>query len=52
MASITKITTVCKNGAIMGRTSKKDNADAFRNQPFLPLASVDTPKLYKIKKTV
>ena len=36
----------------MGGTSKKDNADAFRSQLFLPLVLVNTPKLYRIKKTV
>ena len=36
----------------MGGTSKKDNADTSRSQPFLPPVLVDTPKLYRIKKTV
>ena len=52
MASVTKITTVCENSAIMGGISKKDNVDVFKSQLFLLLASVNTPKLYRIKKTV
>ena len=36
----------------MGGTSKKDNADASRSQPSPPPASVDTAKLYGIKKMV
>jgi hypothetical protein len=36
----------------MGGTSKKDNADASRSQPSPPLALVDTPELYGIKKIV
>ena len=37
---------------MIGGTSKKDNTDVSRSQPFLPLVLVNTPKLYRIKKTV
>ena len=52
MASITKITAVSKNDTIMGGIYKNNNVDAFKSQPSLLLALVDTSKLYKIKKIV
>ena len=52
MASVAKITTVSKNNTVMGGTYKNNNMDAFKSQLFLPLALVDTPKLYRIKKIV
>ena len=52
MAGVAKITAVSKNNTIMGKIYKNDNADVFKSQPFLLLALVDTPELYRIKKIV
>ena len=52
MAGVAKITTVSKNDTVIGETYKNNNVDAFRSQLSLPLALVDTLKLYKIKKIV
>jgi hypothetical protein len=52
MAGIAKITTISENNTVMGGISKKDNADTSRSQLSPPLALVDTPKLYRIKKMV
>ena len=52
MADIIKITTVSKNNTVMGGIYKNNNADASKNQLSSPLALVNTPKLYRIKKIV
>ena len=52
MASITKITAISKNNTVIGGIYKNNNADASRSQPSMPLALVDTSKLYRIKKIV
>ena len=52
MAGIAKITAISKNNTVMGGIYKNNNIDISKSQPFLLLALVDTPKLYRIKKIV
>jgi hypothetical protein len=52
MVSVAKITTISKNNTVMGGIYKNDNMDIFKSQPFLLLALINTPKLYRIKKII